>query len=195
MVVVNLSALCTGGLYPHPPTPGNIPGTYLCQRLCRSQGPSVAGRIMSMKNSNDTIGNRNRELPAFIAVCVGKQLIKIYLWPANFVSCRLYYSLILRVRCKEKYIEYRNVHRRNTSAAVDARTVCWRRPDWGCANCCKIRRNSCTCHRCRVLSVGYRQRTRNLWKERMTLLCATVFTVVIAIVKVFWATRNRLTKV
>jgi hypothetical protein len=28
------------------------------------QGHSVAGRIMSMKNSNDTIGNRTRDLPA-----------------------------------------------------------------------------------------------------------------------------------
>jgi hypothetical protein len=28
----------------------------------------MAGRIMSMKNSSDTIGNRNRDLPIFNAV-------------------------------------------------------------------------------------------------------------------------------
>ena len=28
----------------------------------------MAGRIMSMRNSNDTIGNRNRDLPAYSAV-------------------------------------------------------------------------------------------------------------------------------
>jgi hypothetical protein len=32
------------------------------------KGHSAAGRIMSMKNSNDTIGNRNRDLPACSAV-------------------------------------------------------------------------------------------------------------------------------
>ena len=43
--------------FPHPP--GNIPGTHFCYRL----GYSAAGRIMSMKNSNDNIGNRSRNLP------------------------------------------------------------------------------------------------------------------------------------
>jgi len=32
--------------------------------LSQPQGHSAAGRIMSMKNSNDTIGNRTRGLPA-----------------------------------------------------------------------------------------------------------------------------------
>jgi hypothetical protein len=32
------------------------------------KGRSVAGRIMSMKNSNDTIGNRTRDFPACTAV-------------------------------------------------------------------------------------------------------------------------------
>jgi hypothetical protein len=32
------------------------------------EGPSAAGRIMSMKNSNDTIGNRSRHLPVCSAV-------------------------------------------------------------------------------------------------------------------------------
>ena len=64
MKVVGLSALHTGRLYPA----GNIPGTHLCQRLSRPQGQSAAGRIMSMKNSNDTIGNRTRDLPACSSV-------------------------------------------------------------------------------------------------------------------------------
>jgi hypothetical protein len=47
-----------------PLPPRNIPGTNLCQRLSELQGLSAAGRIMSMKNFNDTIGNRTRDLPA-----------------------------------------------------------------------------------------------------------------------------------
>jgi hypothetical protein len=41
-----------------------IPGTHFCWRLSQLQGHSVFGRIMSMKNSTDTIGNRTRDLPA-----------------------------------------------------------------------------------------------------------------------------------
>jgi hypothetical protein len=64
--VIWLSALHTGYLYPFPPKEIflNIPGTHFCYRLSRRQGHSVAGRIMSMKNCNDAIGNRTRELPA-----------------------------------------------------------------------------------------------------------------------------------
>jgi hypothetical protein len=47
---------------------GNIPGTHFCKRLSRPQGHSAVGRIMSMKSSNDTIGNRTRDLPACSAV-------------------------------------------------------------------------------------------------------------------------------
>jgi hypothetical protein len=47
-----------------PPLPlGNIPGIHFCWRLSRPQGHSAAGRIMSMKNSNDTITNRSCVLP------------------------------------------------------------------------------------------------------------------------------------
>jgi hypothetical protein len=53
--VVRLSAIRTGRLHP---------GTHFSSRLSRPQGPSATGRIMSMKNSNDTIGNRTRDLPA-----------------------------------------------------------------------------------------------------------------------------------
>ena len=45
-----------------PPLPlGNTTGTHLCSRLSRPQG--ATGRIMSLKNSNDTIGNRTLDLP------------------------------------------------------------------------------------------------------------------------------------
>ena len=64
MRVVRLSALRTGRLYPT----GNTPGTHICKRLSRTNGHSAAGRIMSMKNSNETIGDRTRDLPACSAV-------------------------------------------------------------------------------------------------------------------------------
>jgi hypothetical protein len=47
---------------------GNIPGTHFCQRLGRPQGHSAARRIISMKNSNDTMRNRTRNLPVCRAV-------------------------------------------------------------------------------------------------------------------------------
>jgi len=62
--MVRLSAIRTGCLYP----PGNIPGTHFCEILSQPQDHSAAGRIMSMKNSNDTIGNHTRDLPARSAV-------------------------------------------------------------------------------------------------------------------------------
>ena len=62
--VVRFSALSTGYLYP----PRNIPGTRTWQTLSRPQGHGAAGRIMNMKNSNFTFGNRTPDLPAFSAV-------------------------------------------------------------------------------------------------------------------------------
>jgi len=56
------------GTYRPPLPPRNIPGTHFCQRLSQLQGHSAAGRIMPMKKSNDTIGNRTRDLPACSAV-------------------------------------------------------------------------------------------------------------------------------
>jgi len=64
MKMVKLSALCNGRLYP----PGNIPGTHFCYRLSQAKDHSVARRIMSMKNSNDTIENWIRDFPACSAV-------------------------------------------------------------------------------------------------------------------------------
>ena len=46
-----------------PLPPWNTPGTHFCQRMSRPQGHSATGRIMSPKNSNDTIGNQTRDLP------------------------------------------------------------------------------------------------------------------------------------
>ena len=46
-----------------PLPPGNTPDTHFCQRLSRPQGHSVTGRIMSLKNSYDKIGNPTRNLP------------------------------------------------------------------------------------------------------------------------------------
>jgi hypothetical protein len=46
-----------------PLTSGNTPCTHFCLRLNRPQGHRATGRIMSLKNSNDSIGNRTRDLP------------------------------------------------------------------------------------------------------------------------------------
>ena len=51
-----------------PLPPGNIPGTHFCWRLSQPQGHSVAGRIMSMKNCSDTIGDWTHNLLACRAV-------------------------------------------------------------------------------------------------------------------------------
>jgi hypothetical protein len=47
-----------------PLSPGNIPGTHFGYRLSWPQSHSASGMFVSMKNSNDTIGNRTRDLPA-----------------------------------------------------------------------------------------------------------------------------------
>ena len=59
-----MSALRTGRLYPL----GNMPGTHFCCRLSQPPGHCAAGRIISKKNSSDTIGNRTRDIPACSAV-------------------------------------------------------------------------------------------------------------------------------
>ena len=51
-----------------PLPPGNIPGTHFCWGWVDPSGHSAARRIMSMKNCNDTIGNRTRDLLTCSAV-------------------------------------------------------------------------------------------------------------------------------
>ena len=46
-----------------PLPPRNTPGTHFCWRLSLPQGHSATGRIMSLKNSSDTIGNGTRDMP------------------------------------------------------------------------------------------------------------------------------------
>ena len=48
--------------------PGDIPGAHLYFRLSRPQNYIATGSIKSMKNSNDPIGNRTRDLSACNAV-------------------------------------------------------------------------------------------------------------------------------
>jgi hypothetical protein len=60
MKVARLSALHTGRLYPRKYS--------WYSSLSQPQGHSAAGRIMSMKNSNDTIGNLSRDFPVCSAV-------------------------------------------------------------------------------------------------------------------------------
>ena len=57
------SAPRTGHLYPQ-----EYSSYSFLLDLSRPQGHSAAGRIMSMKNSNDTIGNRTRDLRTWSAV-------------------------------------------------------------------------------------------------------------------------------
>jgi hypothetical protein len=79
MKVARLLALSTSHHYP----PRNSPDAHFCQRLSRTQGHSVAGRIKSMKNSIDSIVNRNRDLPG---QCAGLHLgtsFKVFKYNGN----------------------------------------------------------------------------------------------------------------
>ena len=66
MKVVRLSALGTGRLTPRKYSRYSF--LLEAEWLSQLQGHSAAGRIMSMKNSNDTIENRTRDLSACSAV-------------------------------------------------------------------------------------------------------------------------------
>ena len=66
-MMVRLSTLSTDRLYPA----GNNLGTRFCWRLNRLQNHSEAGKIMSMKYSNYTLGNRTRDLPSCSSVNYG----------------------------------------------------------------------------------------------------------------------------
>ena len=62
--MVRLPGLNTGRLY----LQEDNSGAYFCSRLSRSQGHSTAGRIKSIKKSNEPFGNRTRDLPTCSAV-------------------------------------------------------------------------------------------------------------------------------
>jgi hypothetical protein len=59
--MTRLPGLRTDRLY----APGDTTGTHLIYSLNRPHDHNAAGRIKSMKNPYDLIGNRIRDLPAF----------------------------------------------------------------------------------------------------------------------------------
>ena len=70
-----------------PLPPGSIPGTHFCLEAESTPGPHSAGeRIMSMKNSSDTIGNQTRDLPTCSAVPQPTALPC-----APYLCCRFFY--------------------------------------------------------------------------------------------------------
>ena len=84
MKVVSLSALGSDRLYPT----GNIHGTLFCWRLSRPQCHSAAGRIMSINNSNDNIGNRTRALP-LVALSINLWLTaQLHHYPLCYCRCQ-----------------------------------------------------------------------------------------------------------
>jgi len=58
--MVRLPVVRTDRFYPRQ----NIGGPHFYERLSLPQDHRAAGRIMSMENSSDTIGNGTRDLPA-----------------------------------------------------------------------------------------------------------------------------------
>ena len=82
---------------PLAPAPVNILGTHFCQRLSQPQGHSAAGKIMSLKNSNDAVGYRTRDLPVCSAVpptncrvphkCFSDVFIRYLDWTLFFFCC------------------------------------------------------------------------------------------------------------
>ena len=69
--------------------PRDNPGTHFCWSLSRLQGHSAAGRIVSMKNTSDTVENRTHDLPICSAVL--QQLLHCVLRGVGYrvVKCML----------------------------------------------------------------------------------------------------------
>jgi hypothetical protein len=77
-----------------PPLPPRKYSLYcFCYRLSRPQGHSAAERIMSMKNSNDTTGNRTRGLPFRSAVPQSTA-------PREYVQYLIILAILVAARCK-----------------------------------------------------------------------------------------------
>jgi len=73
-----------------PLPPENTPDTHFIYRLSQPQGHNATGRIMSLKNLNDTIGNRTRchepstDQPLLSAVPVYQPQIKHILFQLHY---------------------------------------------------------------------------------------------------------------
>jgi hypothetical protein len=87
-----------------PLPPGNIPGIHFYWRLSQPQGHSATGKIMSMIKSDDTIGNRTRDLPTCSAVlhptappaACPQQIFSGLLNHGRWYGCRLWHLWELR---------------------------------------------------------------------------------------------------
>jgi hypothetical protein len=87
--VVSLSTLRTGRLY----STWNITSTHFCYRLSRHQGHSAAGRIMSMKNSNDFLVCSAVSQPATPKYCTSVSVFLPYLSGMPIGSLLLHITL------------------------------------------------------------------------------------------------------
>jgi hypothetical protein len=87
----NESGKVVSPMHRPPLTPENISGTLFCKRLSQLQGHSAAGRIMSMKNSNDTIGNQSHDLPFPV------QFIIILHYISSLTPIILHYNFLLKL--------------------------------------------------------------------------------------------------
>ena len=73
--MTKLSALKTPDAFTQTPTPqGDNSGTHLWQSPSQTQGHSAAGKVYSMKNPNDAIGNRTRDVSEAMLLTTDYQL-------------------------------------------------------------------------------------------------------------------------
>jgi len=100
-----------------PLSPGNIPGTHLCYRLIRPQDHSGTGRIMSLKTSNDTIGNRTRDQMFFKSLC--KITEEVTLWV--FVIKQFF-------KMKAKFGQWQSIYNRKIQIITNCGHIFWMIP-------------------------------------------------------------------